>query len=502
MNFRTLASSVAFIRSALGAAAGKTFDGARDFYLALGYKRVLTVEDYRDRYRRNAVAARIVEAKPQDTWRGGFDLLERDDNATEESDKATAFEDAWDALDRRLKITSTMLKADVLAGLGHYSVVVLVAPGAMDTPLETCSPDALLGLQAYCEDDAPIDAFDTDPTSARYGRPTFYTLKRTASKKSELSNIGKRVHFSRVLHIADGALEDPVYGQPRLERVWNLLDDLDKITGGGAEAFWNRANQGMQVDIDPTLDLDDEAKREMQEQVDDYRHKLERVLRTRGTKINMLGSDVSDFRGPAEAIMAQISAGCGIPQRVLTGSEQGKLAAEQDSVKYYRLIEARRSDFAEQHIVRPFIDRLIELTTLPQPARPYEVSWSQTRTMDESERADLALKLSQLNATWTASGLVIKPNEIRGVLSGRPLNLAPFTAEEEQALIDGIKQKNAAPVPGAEPAPNTGERADGQERGLTSRRKEEPSWKGVHRAADRFPREVQAGSTRGVRRRA
>lgn len=474
MNLRTLAESVAWVRSRLASRAGKTFGGDRDIYLSLGYSRILTIEDYRERFRRNAVAARIVEAKPQDTWRGGFDLIED----AEVGKKDTAFETAWDALDARLQITPTLQRADIVAGLGHYAIIVLLAPGELDQPLESCAPHELEGLRVYAEDDAPIAEYDINPRSPRFGQPTYYTLKRTtnATAQTKMVTPVKRVHYSRVRHIADGLLEDNVFGTPRLERVWNLLDDLEKVTGGGAEAFWNRANQGMQIDVDPTIELDDDVRDDLQEQVDNYRHKLERILRTRGTKINMLGSDVADIRGPAESIMAQISAGCGIPQRVLTGSEQGKMAAEQDSVKYYRLIEARRADFAELQALRPFVNHLIALGTLPKPKK-YDVSWSQIRTMDELERADLAVKLAQLNATWTDAGdIVILPEEIREKLGYGPLT------EAQKASV--------RPRTGRPAGANTGERADGQQRGLQG--KGVPSWKRVHRAADRFSGPVKA----------
>jgi len=423
MNFKaleTLATSLV-ARARFANVAGKTFGGDRDLYEALGYARVLNPADYRARFKRNAIAGRVVESKPEDTWRGGAELIEDDDVTTD-----TPFETAFEELNQRLKIWPTFKRADTLAGIGHYSIILLVAPGALDTPLESCTPEALVQLSIFAEEDATVAEWDIDANSARFGLPIFYNVKRTSmtSRTSiNSSNIAKKVHYSRVQHIADGLLDDRVFGTPRLERIWNLIDDLEKVTGGGAEAFWKRADQGTQFDLDPTVNLEPAEIAALEAEVDEYNHGLKRILRTRGMKINSLGSDVANFSGSVDSIIAQISAGTGIPQRVLMGSEQGRMAADQDSVKYYRMIESRRADFADPQVVRPFIDRLIELGVLPEPPKGYDIRWSQIKTMDDDEKATLAGKWVALNQ---GGNIVVLPNEIRE----QCLGLEPLTSEE------------------------------------------------------------------------
>ena len=63
----------------------------------------------------------------------------------------------------------------------------------------------------------------------------------------------KKVHWSRIIHVTDGLLDDEFYGFPRLQRVWNKLDDLLKVVGGGSEAFWLLATPTRQYDIDPKV---------------------------------------------------------------------------------------------------------------------------------------------------------------------------------------------------------------------------------------------------------
>jgi hypothetical protein len=434
---------------------GVTFGGKRDMYKALGYKRQLFPRDYRSRYRRNGVAARIVEAKPQDTFRGGGNLVETPDPMN-----VTKFEQAWYDLDKRLRVWPTFQKADILTGIGQYGIILLGAPGRVETPLIKCAPMDLKFLVAYAEDDAVVTEFDNDETSERFGLPLYYAIKRSDARTPASVNtavIGKKVHFSRVIHIAE-ILDDRTYGFPRLERVWNLLDDLEKVTGGGAEAFWKRADAGMQIALDPTMNLDADEIARMKDETDDYIHGLKRVIRTRGVDMKQLGSDVANLAPSAEGIITQLSASTGIPQRILMGSEQAKLAAIQDRTNWDERIESRRAEYAEPFIVRPFITRMIELGVMPAPETgDYSVAWSQIRTMDDGEKADLGNRWADINQKMGED--VVTANEIRTQCLGLEVR-------------DDITEQT--PVAGP----------SGKMTGAAARK--ERSWREIQRSADRF----------------
>jgi len=443
-------------RSRFGLGGSITFGGKRDMYRALGYQRVLRVQDYRARYARNGVAARIIEAKPQDTFRGGGDLIESPD-----PQQVTEFEQSWYDLNLRLKVWSMFQRADILAGIGQYSILLLLAPGKLDTPLESCKPEDLKLLTPFAQDDAIVAEFEGNEFSPRFGLPTYYTITRTNANiingaPNSSTTLGKRVHHSRVIHVAE-TLDDRTYGAPRLERVWNLLDDLEKVTGGGAEAFWKRADAGMQIALDPTMNLEPAELAAMQAETDDYIHGLKRVIRTRGVDMKQLGSDVANIAPSAESIIAQLSASTGIPQRILMGSEQAKLAAIQDRTNWDERIEARRAEYAEPFIVRMFVNRMIELGVMPQPKDEWSIGWSQIRTMDDGEKADLANRWADINQKTGED--VVTANEIRT----QCLGLAPRTDIGE-----------IEPTPGP----------SGKMTGAASRK--EVRWREIQRAADRF----------------
>lgn len=419
--------------------ASKLFNGRRDLYKSLGYARVLHPTDYRSRYRRNAVANRIVKALPKATWRGGAELVDDPDvNVT------TPFEQAWFDLNERLNIWDKLYRADVLAGIGRYAVILITAPGELDTPLENAGADEIAKLTPYAEEDATIELYETDHKNERFGMPTFYRIKRTAQTTAMSQNsasLDKRVHWTRVIHIADGLLDDEIFGEPRLECVWNLLDDLEKVSGAGAEAYWKRADGGMQFDLDPTLDFTTDSKNALKKQLHEYEHDLRRLLLTRGVKVNNLGSQVADFSGSVESIISQISAGTGIPQRILMGSERGQLASTQDRSNWDDRAADRRNEYAIPYVVRPFVNHLIKLGVLPEPKnKKYEVEFSAIRVMDDTQRADIATKWAQLNSA--AGETVVTAEDIRE----KVLELPPLKEEqklpEEEITPENEEERN------------------------------------------------------------
>lgn len=427
------AASALVERAAWMRQAGVTFDGQRDLYTVLGYKPELRPEDYRARYERGGIAARIVEILPNVTWRGTGELIEDED-----PDVSTAFEKEWDELSQRLGVWSIFRRADILAGLGRYSVILLGAPGEMEQPLSNFKAKDLMYLQPFAEEDAQITQFEDDVKNKRYGLPKQYNLRRTTVSALGRANFSRSVHWTRVIHVADGLLDDQVFGQPRLKRVWNYLDDLDKVAGGGAEAYWKRADQGMQINIAPDTKFTPEDKEDLRDQVEEYMHGLRRVLRTRGVDVSMLGSDVAPLN-PIDPIMGLIATTIGVPQRILEGSERGELASSQDKSNFDDTVTDRRTTYAEPNVVRQFTDRLIEYKALPEP-KQYSPRWPEIDDLNDSQKADMAQKWAGLNSAM--GDVVVKPNEVRD----RVLGLPPFTEKELaeiQAEKDAAAQKEA-----------------------------------------------------------
>lgn len=446
---RTLNTEELLSRYQYARGIGATFGGKRDMYQILGYETVLTVEQYRERYERGGLAGSIVDVVPDATWRGDGELVEDENPETQ-----TEFERQWAEFSKRVSLWSTFCRVDKLSRLSTYGVLLIGAKdGKLEQPLPKGdgTPGDIMFLDPYCgaggwrlsgtrasrqrirtttQDtgaDVTIAEWETDITNPRFGQPSLYRLRRPDFTAQALN---QDIHWSRIIHIADGTLDDNVFGAPALARVWNLLDDLDKVVGGGAEAFWNRANRGLQLDIDKEVkSLSTDEKTELQQQVEAYVHQMSRVLRTRGVTVKELGSDVANFSSPGDFIVTVIAGTCRIPKRILTGSEMGELASTQDRENFRDIVIGRQTGYAAPSIVRRLADRLIEFGYLPKP-KSYEVKWAHTQVLTELERADGATKWATINAQAVqATGeLVFTNDEIREKWYG----MAPLSKEQRK----------------------------------------------------------------------
>jgi hypothetical protein len=263
-----------------------------------------------------------------------------------------------------------------------------------------------------------------------------------------------------VLHVAEGALESPVFGRSRLEPIFNVLDDIMKVSGGSAETFWLTANRGLHVDIDKEMELDPTDEENLSEELKEYEHEIRRVIRTRGVKINSLGSDVADPRGVFDVQMSLLAANTGIPKRVLTGSEAGQLASQQDRANWAQCIEQRVRSYGEPIVILPFLRLLIEAGVLPKPENIL-VNWPDAFKMNPLERAQTSAQMAR-SATNIANTLK--------------------TIEEINQSMAEAALPTEEPIPGsgggffgnAEPPKKTGEKPKPKEAGAVQTIKKPP----------------------------
>lgn len=393
-------------RLQLGELAGRTFDTKRDMFRALGYRKVLTARDYLARYERSEIAERVVEALPRATWRGGAEVVEDDD-----PNAVTPFEEAWLALTDRLGIWDTFRRGDVLSRLGEFGIILIGAAGDYRTPLPAMRSQAdVLYLTPYHETAVKIQAQDlvgrTD--DARYGLPEMYTVSVRGVSGATTQ---KKVHWTRVIHLAENQLQSVLYGRPALRSIWNRLDDLEKVVGGGSEAFWQRVQPGYQVKVDRDVEFPPGAEAQLSTEIDEFLHGMRRYVRTRAVEMEDIGaSQVARLDLPMDAIISLVSAGSSIPKRILMGSERGELASQQDRSNWDQTVSDRRDQFAAPQGVRALCDRLVSVNGLPAPER-YDVRWPSVRNLDDDEIAAVAVKWATVNQR--AGETVITPDEIR-----------------------------------------------------------------------------------------
>ncbi len=359
-------------RMLLASRAGLQFGGSRDLYTVYGYKVKPVFQDYLAKYIRQDIAKRIVNAPASATWKTPPTIVANPEFTTK-----------WDALIEQYKVWSVLERLDRLTGIGRFAVLLIGLSDTVDTSKPVMRASDILYLQPYSEGSVQILKYDESPTSPRYGLPLDYEIQASDTSLGGIKNANLKIHYSRVVHVAEDCLENTVFGIPRLQGVYNLLDDLAKVVGGSAETYWLMSNRGMQVDVDKEMDLSTDDATALSDEIQEYHHQLRRFIRTRGVKINNLGSDIANPKDTFDVLVSLISGTTGLPKRILLGSEVGQLASDQDRANWADRVEERRKGFVNPTILKPFIETLIEAQVLPRTE--YTIEWSEAFKMTPLE---------------------------------------------------------------------------------------------------------------------
>jgi hypothetical protein len=394
---QTLASELV-TRASIAAKLGQQYSGKRDLYEALGYKTTLIYSDYLTQYCRQDIAKAIIDKPCKGTWKGDILIRENKD------DNETALEKAWTDLVDVLHLKDKFQRVDRLAGLGKYGILLLGLSDVRTTEdwIKPVSSSKLKYVKPFGEGTAIIQTYESDTSNERFGMPLIYSISIQDAVNGTSSVIS--VHYSRIIHIVDDILESEIEGFPRLEPVFNRLMDIEKIVGGDGEMFWRNARPGFAGKLDDNFQITPAAKKDINDQIEEYDHNLKRILINTGLDLKPLSQPVHDPKNHVDVQIQMISAQTSIPKRVLTGSERGELSSSQDADEWKTFLQDRRESHAEIRILRPFIDRMIEFKILPKPSTgKYVIQWSDLFAMSEKERTEIGKNRSTAIKDYVAN---------------------------------------------------------------------------------------------------
>jgi hypothetical protein len=386
-------------------------------------------------YTRQDIANRIINAYPDAIWTKHPEILEDED-----TDHDSQFEIVFKDMAKRLNLFHYMNRSDKLCGLGHYSVMMIGVRDGKDInePLESVrSADDIMYLTPFSEENAQIQKYDENPYSERYGLPELYSLQvggYSGSSYTLMASKTLQVHHSRVIHIAEGTLENDVFGIPRLQPILNRLVDLEKVVGGAAEIFWINGRGGLSLNA--AKDTEIINPEDIQEHAENYVHQISRILKTKNMDVKTLEFSIHDPDMHVSTILDLISGTTGIPKRILVGSERGELASSQDENNWVSRVIERRDNFCEPIVLRTFIDKMILIGALPS-VKEYYINWPDLVVPSNLDRAKIAVDKSSAIATYVNSlggDTIIPPKQFVEEILGMPYL--------EEDLVDMFDSEN------------------------------------------------------------
>lgn len=429
-----------------------------------GYPVTITKQDYRKLYEREPLATRVIHVLPNECWGCTPTVYEDEDSET-----ITAFEEAWDGITKTLRGTSFykqergspvweyLKRVDQLSGIGSFGLLLIGIDDGLplDQPVAGIEEDGtfegeavasrkLLYLRAFDESYVEVAAYEKDSKNPRYGQPTYYNITMNRPDNAPIVGEGletgqRRVHWTRVLHVADNLDTSEIFGVPRMRPVYNRLHDLHKLYGGSAEMYWQGAFGGLSLETHPQLGgdvaVDAEATRD---QLEDRRLRLQRDILLMGMHATPLAPTVVD---PTPQINVQIEAICiliGVPKRVFMGSERGELSSSQDDSTWNERKAERQNNYLTPRLIVPFIDRLIAMGVLPVPVE-FCVEWPDLEALSDIEKATVMTQRTQALSAYMSGGvdMLIPPMDYL-------TRECYYTEEEAQTIIENAEEHVAA----------------------------------------------------------
>jgi hypothetical protein len=380
---------------------------------ACGYLATLSINDYRNMYNRYGIAKRVVHIWPDECWQSPPSVLENEDP------EETEFEKAWKKLDVKFSLCSALHRADALSGIGSHGGILLgvddgqkpdkAISGINITTGEVVDRKErnLIYLQVYDEQMLKIDTFEKDMRSPRHGHPKTYSVEISEGGLKAGDKVQQKVHWTRIVHLADNRESSDVVGVSRLQAVYNYLYDVKKVGGGSGEMFWKGGFPGYSFELMPEAaqmgaELDVES---VKEQMQLYASGLQRWLSLKGVTAKSLNPQLADPTGHLDIHLRLIAISIGVPYRVLLGSEEGKLASTQDKRTWNSRVARRQTNYCTPMVVRPFIDRLINIGCLPEPKDGYKVVWPDLNVATEDDVAKVALNRTDAFSKYVAGGV-------------------------------------------------------------------------------------------------
>lgn len=436
----------------------------RDIDKECGYPVSLGISDYKAIFDRHGFGTRVVEIWPQECWSAEPEIYETDEKTE------TEFEKSWQELLKSVPVWAFLQRADVLSGIGQYGIVLLgVNDGkplneALDgveqlqdvqpvspTPRKRSVSRKLLFMRPFDQSVVRIESYEKRESNPRFGFPVMYVVKFETEPGSE--SIGeKRIHWTRVIHVADNRLSSEIFGVPRLQNVYNDLHNVRKVGGGGGEMFWRGGFPGFSFELQPEAAaagaiIDKESVRE---QMEKWAMGLQRYMSVENLTTKSLQPQISDPTGHVKMYAQLIGIAKGIPWRMLLGTEEAKLASEQDKITWNVRLMRRQTGYLTPYLVRPVVDRLIAAGILPRP-KEYFVDWPDLNAPSNKDKVEIAAKLTEAFAKYVAGGgdQLIPPHEYLTMVCG--------FSEEEAEAIDKAAEKYQRNMAAEEPEPAPGE---------------------------------------------
>jgi hypothetical protein len=412
-----------------------------------GYKPELEFEDHYQMYRRFGIAKAGIKMPVNMCWRTFPKILEGNEGDGDDREDPTPWESTINSIFKQTKLMRKLKRVDEFQRVGHYGAFVVQVRGTGDqpiwnTPLDKIRADQIVKFIPLYEVQLKPTEWENNDKSERYGQPVMYQFQESELKDSTTQDSRLRsvtVHHSRVIIFAEGADDESIYGVPANEAGFNDLITMEKIIGAGGEGFWKSAAMKTvysNTSKDAPMPGVDEVDA-MDEAIKDFIEGLDKHLMVGGLDPKVLSVAMADPKEPFTIALQSYSASIEVAGKLLVGSQEGKLASQEDARFTMSAMQSRREDFGTI-MVQSCVDWLSSHGIINKSE--YYVEWDDLLAPSDKDKFELGTQLSKIIIEMTArfGEPPIDPSEVATVMGFKPYD-EPIVGGEDD--LDGLDDK-------------------------------------------------------------
>jgi hypothetical protein len=368
-----------------------------------GYKNELEFEDHYQMYRRFGIAKAGIKMPVNFTWKTFPKIMEGEEGDGDVRNNSTPWETLIKSIFKSTKLMRKLKRVDEFQRVGHYGAFVVQIRGnqseaVWDKPLLKIRANQIVKFIPLYEVQLSPTAWDNNEQSERYGQPNMYQFQESNLNDSTTQDNRVRsvqVHHSRVIIFAEGADDESIYGVPANEAGFNDLITMEKIIGAGGEGFWKSAAMKTvytNTNKDAPLPGQEEID-EFNDAIKDFVEGLDKSLMTGGLDPKVLTAAMADPKEPFTIALQSYCAGIEVAAKLLIGSQEGKLASEEDARFTMSAMQSRREDFCTI-MVQSCVDWMTAHGIINKIE--YYVEWDDLLAPSDKDKLELGQTLSKI----------------------------------------------------------------------------------------------------------
>lgn len=368
----------------LKGALGVSHDGNRNQNEVFGYPENPSFEDFYSMYLDGGMMRNVVDKVAKGCWR---------DVPAITSPNGVTDDEFLNSL-KKCRIFEALERADILNRIGRYSVLYIAIPDGKQPhePLGKALGIATvndLSFTVFQEPDIRIKQTNDNPGDKRRGMPEIYTLT-AGGFDSDLGGCQQQqvdVHHSRIVHLAEGALQNPLIGESALRAPYRAALDMMKARGAGAEAFYRNASPATIFSTKEGAETDSTPQDEFTAAYGKFASGFNKALRTANMDVNQIKVNTDSPKDLIECCHLDIFAASGIPERVLTTKSGGQTTGTEDKGTWNALLLDRKESFCDLVLKAALF--IIDFSGVIQLPEDYDLEWSPSSALTEKEQVEV-----------------------------------------------------------------------------------------------------------------